>query len=80
VEIKDSSAQPINAQANYVWFETASGKEGAGGPGVPGTEGFFTAIGGPLTSFAYVLISAGGVDGSNAAVTYRVPITGWAAK
>lgn len=78
VEVKDSNSQPISTQTNYIWFEVMNGKQGAGSPGVAGTEGFFTSLDAnsfPLSGFSYVLISVGGVDPSDAAVTYRVAIT-----
>jgi len=74
VEVKDSDGQPISAQTNYVWFESPYGKDGAGSPGVAGTEGFFISLGLALASYSFVLISVGGVDSSDAGVTYRVPI------
>jgi hypothetical protein len=79
VEIKDSSSNPISAQTNYIWFEVNFGekKVNAASSGSPGTEGFFTsgdAIQMPLASYTHVLISVGGTDSSNAAVTYRIAI------
>jgi hypothetical protein len=75
IEVKDSDGVPISSQTNYVWYETAEGKVGAGSPGVPGTEGFFTSLDAtPLSTYSFLLISVGGVDVSDEAVTFRVAI------
>jgi len=66
---------PLSTQFNYVWFETASGKVSAGSPGVAGTEGRFVSLDAtPLSSYSWMLVSAGGTDASDAGVTYRFPI------
>ena len=77
IEVRDSNNVFIDRQTNYVWFETAEGKVGAGSPGVAGTEGFYTSLDPtslPLSSVTFVLITLGGVEVSDEAVNYRVAI------
>lgn len=73
IEITDADGQPVSTQTNYVWFETPTGKVGA----CCTADRFFTSPDPSIAQIACVnsvLISAGGVDPSDAAVTFRVPI------
>jgi hypothetical protein len=73
VEVTDADGQPVSTQMNYVWFEVPSGKVGAACT----HDRFFTSCdpaAASVSSFPAILISVGGVDPSDAAVTFRVPI------
>jgi hypothetical protein len=73
VEVTDADGQPVSTQTNYVWFEVPTGKVGAACT----HDRFFTSCdpaAASVNGFPAVLISVGGVDPSDAAVTFRVPI------
>jgi hypothetical protein len=73
IEITDPDGHPISTQTNYVWFESGVGKVGAACT----HERFFTSCdpaNAPISAFATILISVGGIDPSDAGVTFRVPI------
>jgi hypothetical protein len=77
IEVRTDTNELINSQTNYVWFETAGGKVGAGTPGLEGTQGFFTSLDTnlyPLASITHVLVSLGGVDVSDEGVSYRIAV------
>jgi hypothetical protein len=72
LEVTDADGQPISTQTNYVWFEMPTGKAGAACT----YDRFFTSCDPtnvPISSYTAVLISAGGVDPSDDAVTFRLP-------
>lgn len=73
IEVSDADGQPVSTQTNYVWFETPTGKVGAACT----YDRYFTSCDPanvPISSYTAVLISAGGVDPTDDAVTFRVPI------
>lgn len=73
VEVTDADGQPVSTQTNYVWFEMSDRKVGAACT----HDRFFTSCDpgyASVNGFPAVLISVGGVDPSDAAVTFRVPI------
>jgi hypothetical protein len=73
IEIIGPDNEPINMRINYVWYEAPTGKIGA----ACNNDRFFISCDPatvPMLAATYVLISEGGVDPSDAAVTFRVPI------
>jgi hypothetical protein len=73
IEVTDADGQPVNTQTNYVWYEIPAGKVGAACT----HDRFFTSCDAatfPINGHSAVLISSGGVDPSDAAVSFRVPI------
>jgi hypothetical protein len=73
IEVTGPDNEPISTQTNYVWYEAPNGKIGAACT----HDRFFTSCdpaSAPMMAVTHVLISVGGVDPSDAGVTYRVPI------
>jgi hypothetical protein len=73
IEITGADGQPVSTQSNYVWYETTTGKVGA----ACNNERFFISCdpaNAPISAVTAILISAGGVDPSDAGVTFRVLI------